>query len=413
MKEFYIKKECRLCTSEDLSVVLPLNNSPLCDAYVKEIKEQNFYSLNLCMCNSCGFVQIDTIIDPEIVYRDNLNVNSNGLDRHFESYAQDVSKFLDINEAKFIVDIDTHGEKLLCFFKQQGNDVLKIEPPYRVSNESNKNEFEIIRNFFNEDLAKEIVKNRAYADVITINNLYANIDDLINFTKALKILLAKDGVLIIESSYLLDMIDNMVFDFIYHEHLSYLSILPLVRFFKNYDMKLINLEKIDTKGGSMRYYFAKNNSKWEINSSVEVLIKKELDANININFFKRFEQKIKKIKSDLLEFLENYKDKKVVGYGASATSTTLITYFELDGYFSYLVDDNTDKIDRYSPGFNIPVYSSDKIEQDCVDLVVILAWRFYDIILAKRKKTLRNCKKIIIPLPELKVIDYSNNEGTN
>jgi hypothetical protein len=210
------------------------------------------------------------------------------------------------------------------------------------------------------------------------------------------VLLDSNGVLVIESSYLLDMIDNMVFDFIYHEHLSYFSILPLVRFFKQFDMQLIHVNEVGTKGGSLRYYWARNNSKWNPSLNVKELSLREVKAGINTEKFKDYEARIETVKFQLLEFLEKHKEDKIVGYGASATSTTLISNFGLHKYLSYLVDDNVDKVNTYSPGYHIPVYNFDRLKNEQPDVIVILAWRFKEVILKK----LSFFKGIIIvPLP--------------
>jgi hypothetical protein len=198
------------------------------------------------------------------------------------------------------------------------------------------------------------------------------------------------------------MIDNMVFDFIYHEHLSYFSILPLVRFFKQFDMQLIHVHEVGTKGGSLRYYWARNSSKWRVNFNVEKLKLREMNAEINFNKFKDYEKRIDNIRSELLDFLEENKGNKIVGYGASATSTTLISHFELHKYLAYLVDDNIDKVDTFSPGFHIPVYNIDRLKKDNPDIIIILAWRFRSEILNKIS-FLKGV--VVVPLPTLKKIN--------
>ncbi|MFA6189468.1 MAG: class I SAM-dependent methyltransferase [Sulfuricurvum sp.] len=403
MKEFYKRDSCRLCGSKHLDLALPLKKSPLCDAYIKEKKEQTFYDLNLYLCKECSFVQIDTVIDPEVIYRDYIYVTTSslGLVEHFEKYAHEVCDFLKLTESNLTVDIGSNEGTLLSYFKSIGHKVLGIEPSFKAAEIANQTGINTLPDFFNEELAKKIIDNYSHADLITINNLYANIDDLENFTKGVEFLLSKDGVLVIESSYLLDMINNMVFDFIYHEHLSYFSILPLMTFFKKFNMKLINLQEVGTKGGSMRYFFAKEGSKWNVHQSVEVLGKKEKDANVGLTLFQKWEEKINREKENLLEYLKPYKGKKIVGYGASATSTTLISHFGLHEYFSYLVDENPGKIDTFSPGYHIPVYGPEILNEDGIDVLIILAWRYKENILRK----LPNLNaKIIIPLPYFEVL---------
>ena len=401
MSVFYTRKNCRLCESQDIKVVLPLQNSPLCDAYIESPKKQEFYNLNLCLCNECGFVQIDTVVNPEDIYRDYIYVttSSPGLQKHFKDYALKVCSFLKLNESNLTVDIGSNDGTLLQFFKQHGHKVLGIEPSIKAAESANKNGIETLSEFFDIGLANKIVHKYGKANLITINNLFANVDNLKDFVEGLNILLDSNGVLVIESSYLLDMIDNMVFDFIYHEHLSYFSIIPLVRFFDQFDIQLIHVHEVGTKGGSLRYYWARKNAKWAPSLDVQHFSLREVKAGINTEKFNDYITRIENEKFQLIEFLEKYKEDKIVGYGASATSTTLISHFELHKYLSYLVDDNPDKINTYSPGYNIPVYKFDKLKDEKPDVIVILAWRFKEEILKK----LSFFKGIIIvPLPTFK-----------
>jgi len=162
-------------------------------------------------------------------------------------------------------------------------------------------------------------------------------------------------------------------------------------------MQLIHVDEVGTKGGSLRYYWARNNSKWGPNLNVKELSLREAQSGINTEKFKDYETRIETIKFQLLEFLEKHKEDKIVGYGASATSTTLISHFGLHKYFSYLVDDNTDKVNTYSPGYHLPVYSSKRLIEDKPDIIVILAWRFKDDIIKKLDNIFDG--NVVIPLP--------------
>ena len=407
MSNSYKKESCRLCASKNLSDVLVLNQSPLCDAYSMRPKQQEFYDLTLCLCNNCNFVQINTVINPEEIYRDYIYVTTSslGLQTHFESYALEVCNYLNLDESNLAVDIGSNDGTLLGYFKNNGLKILGIEPSTRAAKYANDHEIETIVDFFDDDVAFNVVNKYGKASLITINNLFANVDSLKEFIESLDILLDDDGVVVIESSYLLDMINNMIFDFIYHEHLSYFSILPLVNFFNQFNMRLIHVNKVGTKGGSLRYFWARNESKWVVDKSVNHLISEELLADINPRKFAEYNNQINTIKIDLKNFLDKYKGLKIVGYGASATSTTLISHLELQEYFSYLVDDNIDKIETFSPGYSIPVYSSQKLIEDMPDVVVILAWRF-------KEPILRNIKNftgvIVTPLPCFKVEKNAN-----
>ena len=398
-------KECRLCRGKKLSTVLPLNKSPLCDAYLKNKRKQQFYDLKLCLCDSCKFVQIDTVVDPKIIYRDYIYVTTSslGLIDHFKSYTDDICKTLKFKNKKFIIDIGSNDGTLLGYFKKKKHRVLGIEPSYRSVIEAKKNGIDSINEFFDDKVAKNIINDYGFADFISINNLFANVEDLNTFTKNLELILSPEGVIAIESSYLLNMINNMVFDFIYHEHLSYLSIFPLEIFLKKFGLRLIRIQKVGTKGGSLRYFIARNNSEWKVDKSVHEYKKIEKKFNVSKKTFVNFNKKINVINKELVNYLSKNKIFDTVGYGASATSTTLISHFKLNKKFKYLVDENPGKINTFSPGFHIPVYSSKRLKIDKPSIIVILAWRYKKQIIHKLKKMNLEAS-VVTPIPKLEVI---------
>ncbi|WP_061251931.1 class I SAM-dependent methyltransferase [Leptospira interrogans] len=404
MNHFYLRKDCRLCKSKDLIKVLPLTPTALCDAYVKERKEQDVYPLDLFQCKNCGFVQIECVVDPEIIYRDYIYVttSSSGLSNHFENYAKDVLEKLNLGAGSFVVDIGSNDGTLLSYFKARNAKVLGVEPSTKTAEDATNRGIETLPEFFDPNLARKIKEKVGQADLITVNNLYANIDDLHSFTEGLEYLLSPNGVVVIESSYLGDMVDNMVFDFIYHEHLSYFSILPLIKFFDSFGLRLIHLQHVGTKGGSFRYYWARKNSIHSVSEEVSKFIEIEKEKNMNESYFKKYADRINKVKAELIQELEKSKGKKkIIGYGASATSTTLIYHFGLENYVDYLVDDNPGKIDTYSPGLHIPVKHPDVLNSEGDAVLIVLAWRYFDLIRSK----LKNQKlTLICPLPYIQVI---------
>ncbi|AAN48793.1 class I SAM-dependent methyltransferase [Leptospira interrogans] len=404
MNHFYLRKDCRLCKSKNLIKVLPLTPTALCDAYVKERKEQDVYPLDLFQCKNCGFVQIECVVDPEIIYRDYIYVttSSSGLSNHFENYAKDVLEKLNLGAGSFVVDIGSNDGTLLSYFKARNAKVLGVEPSTKTAEDATNRGIETLPEFFDPNLARKIKEKVGQADLITVNNLYANIDDLHSFTEGLEYLLSPNGVVAIESSYLGDMVDNMVFDFIYHEHLSYFSILPLIKFFDSFGLRLIHLQHVGTKGGSFRYYWARKNSIHSVSEEVSKFIEIEKEKNMNESYFKKYADRINKVKAELIQELEKSKGKnKIIGYGASATSTTLIYHFGLEKYIDYLVDDNPGKIDTYSPGLHIPVKHPDVLNSEGDAVLIVLAWRYFDLIRSK----LKNQKlTLICPLPYIQVI---------
>ena len=409
MTDHYSRTACRLCTSKKLDLVLPLNQSPLCDAYITEPRRQDNYDLSVYLCRDCNFVQITTVVDPKIIYREYLyqTTSSSGLTNHFSNYANEVCESLKIDHSKLTVDIGSNDGTLLEFFRARNHRVLGIEPAAHIARDASLRGIETLPVFFDESEARKILFEYGSADLITINNLFANVDNLENFTRGLEILLSENGVLVIESSYLLEMIENMVFDFIYHEHLSYFSIFPLITFFKKFDLQLIRLQEVSTKGGSLRYFWARENSKWSVNSNVERLIERERKESIGIETFGKFWTRIEDAKSELNRFLQSVGDKKIVAYGASATSTTLIYQFELERYIYCIVDDNPSKHNLYSPGCHIPVLPSEVLYDQRPEYVLLLAWRYLKPIMDKHTAFVQEGGRFIVPLPEFQIIGRS------
>jgi hypothetical protein len=394
----YTRKDCRLCGSSNLDLVLSLGSSPLCDAYVLQPKSQEYFPLDVNLCEDCTFVQIDTVVNPEVIYRDYLykTTSSFGLDTHFSNYSDEVCEYLSYTDNKLVVDIGSNDGTLLSYFQNHNHRVIGVEPAVEIANAATNNGIETYPNFFDPDTARLIVSKQDEADLVTVNNLFANIDDLHEFMNAVDILLDSNGVFVVESSYLYKMIQNMVFDFIYHEHLSYLAARPLQTFMKKIGMHLINVDECHTKGGSLRYYFARMDSDWSVNDTVKDVLDAESSVDALRQSFDNFAVEIKQQRDKLRNFLDSFEDQKVVGYGASATSTTLISYFGLYDYLHYLVDDNIAKINTYSPGYNIPVYSADKLFTESADIIIVLAWRFRDEILKKISGL--SCR-VVTPLP--------------
>ena len=402
-RSFYLRKDCRLCHSRDLDLVVPLTPTALCDAYTRKKNHQEVYPLDLYLCNRCGFTQIECVIEPEVIYRDYLYVTTSSLEltNHFEQYAEDVTSRFHPHGKLSVMDIGSNDGTLLKHFKNKGMNVLGIEPAKEIAEQANFSGIDTIPEFFGLEVSESLKVKYGMFDVITINNLFANIDDLDDFVRSILNVLAPNGVITIESAYLPDMIDNLMFDFIYHEHLSCFSILPLERFLSKYDLRLVDLQHVHTKGGSMRYYFACNLSDHEVKETVGQLKKVEQGLELSTKKpYEKFNQRINECRDNLSSLMQSNRHKKMAGYGASATTTTFLYHFGLHDYLDFLVDDFPQKIGTYCPGYNLKVMESKDIYRNSIDIVLVIAWRYAEQIMNKHK----NFKgTFIVPLPEIKV----------
>jgi len=409
----YRRISCRGCDGHDLDLMLNLKPTPIGDAYVTGDKIdliQPKYPIELYMCKTCGLAQLLDVIDPDVLYGDYIyqTSSSSGLLSHFETYADNVSRRCNLRAGSLVVDIGSNDGTLLRCFQQRGMTVVGVEPASHIATVVSAQGIPSINDYFSPTLAQKIVNEYDNANLITANNVFANIDDLMSWVTGVNILLADDGVFVFESYYLLDLIENTVFDFIYHEHLSSFSVRPMQALFQRVGLCLIAVERVATKGGSLRYYVQRSNGPLKSDGTVNEMLMLEEDFGLyRKETFLKFSEKINRLKEKLLAFLSEAKrnGKSVVGFGASITCTTLIYHFEIGEYLEYLVDDNIAKQGRFSPGHHLPVLPAAAIGERKPDYVIILAWRFSSIIVEKYKDYLDGGGEFIVPLPEFKICE--------
>lgn len=334
-------------------------------------------------------------------------MSSPGLVKHFQSYSRDTVERIHPSPGSLIIEIGSNDGTLLGEFKKHGLRVLGIDPARKIAQSATKSGIETLPEFFSLPLAKRLKKKYGQASIIAANNVVANIDDLHEFLEGIKELLDPSGVFIFESFYLLDLMKNMVFDFIFHEHYSYFSIQPLLSFFKNHGMEFIDIKRVATKGGSLRYFVQFAGGPRKVSSRVVALSTHEAKFKLNkIETYKDFAYRIDRAKRKLQQLLKKLEQQKktITGFGASHTTTTLLYHFNLNKHIKFLIDENPSKLNTYSPGFHIPVFPTQVMYSKSPDYIVILAWRFANSIVAKNKKFTRDGGHFIIPLPRLRII---------
>jgi SAM-dependent methyltransferase len=405
---------CRMCGSSDLTLVYQLAPTPIGDAYVTAEQldlPQEKYPIDMFLCHNCGLVQLLDIIEPEVLYGNYIYMSSSSpeMQAHFPKYADEVIERIKPVPEALVVDIGSNDGSLLRHFKKAGLRVLGVEPASEIARTATANGVKTIPGFFTPVLALRIRQEYGPASIITANNVFANIDDLYSLTEGIKSLLAPEGVFIFESFYLADVIENKVFDFIYHEHLSAFSVAPVQSFFQHMGMQLIHVQRIPTKGGSLRYTVQLATGSRGVSPSVESMLDFEERIGLYISEkYKEFLMEIGRLKHITLTNLKKLKSDghSIAGYGASITGTTLIYHFNIGEYLDYLIDDNPAKQGRFSPGLHIPVYDPKLLYERKPDYVVILAWRFAEQIMRKQQEFLNQGGIFIIPLPEFRIVEH-------
>ena len=412
----YQRTDCRLCGATGLVQVLHLSPTPPADSYVPaESRDvaQPTIPLDLYRCPQCGHVQIGHVIDGEEVYLNYIyeTASTLGLDSHFIACADDVMRQFAPKAGGLVIDIGSNDGCLLHRFKEHGMNPLGIDPMPGIAEKASANGIPTLPDFFNEKYAEGLREKYGAASVVTSNNLVADTDDLIGFIDGVKRLMDTDSIFFFETFYLYLQIKNHVWDFTYHEHYSYFTVKPLVEFFERFGLEMIDVKPNLTKGGSMRCTLQLLGGSRTINQSVQEHIQLETDMGLHgdsvVQVFQNYQEKINRGRDDFRTVINAYlaDGKKVVGYGASATSTTLIYHYEMHNDFDYLVDDFSAKHGLFSPGVHIPVYDSSRLYEDRPDVIVILAWRYHEKILERHQQFIDEGGTIIIPLPEVRKIE--------
>ena len=403
-------KECRCCTGPLLDA-FQLPATPPADDYItsKELaRPQPFFPLDLAICQGCGLFQLKHVVNPCLLYKNFLYRTSNslGLVDHFKTYAAAVSARAG-GERGLVVDIGSNDGTLLRFFKDQGFSVLGVDPAETVAQEANDSGVPTIPKFFNAAVADEIIRQYGPASIVTTNNTFANIDDIHSFLVAIQRLLNREGLLVIETAYVVDHVEKMLFDNIYHEHLSYFSVSSLDVFFRRHGMHVVEAERVSTKGGSIRLYvkYAKAGST-TAKTAQELIELEQKRGFLELPRFKEYFCQLEVRKSKVQQLLSSLRSKGLLmaGYGASHSVTTLLFYFGVGEFFEFLVDDNPLKHGFLSPGYHLPVLPPEEIFLREIDYVAILAWQYNNAIYRRRVDWITKGKKFIELFPNPQIL---------
>ncbi|MFQ5764798.1 MAG: methyltransferase domain-containing protein [Rhodospirillales bacterium] len=402
---------CRLCGGGSLQRVLSLTPTPPANAFVAADAldaAQPSFPLDVHFCDGCGHVQLLDVVDPRLLFEDYVYVSgtSPAFVRHFEDYADAVIQRLDPGPGSLVVDIGSNDGTLLAAFKAREMRVLGVDPARAIAERATAGGIETKAEFFTPELAAGIRDRLGAAQVVTANNVFAHADDLSGLVEGVCGLLAADGVFVFEVSYLLDVVAKTLFDTIYHEHLAYHAVKPLVGFFEAHGMELFAAERVATHGGSLRGMVQARGGPREADGSVEAFVRLEEAAGLDeARTFVDFADRIDRLGAELRELTVSIraKGKSIAGFGAPAKATTLMHHFRLGPEtIDFIVDDSPLKQGLYTPGTHIPVLPPDALYQRRPDCVIVLAWNFAQPIMEKHSAFREGGGRFIVPLPELR-----------
>lgn len=403
---------CRLCGSQSLSEVLSLAPTPPANAFVSQAQlseTQPTFPLDIFFCDDCHHVQLLDVVDPSVLFENYVYVSGTSpvFVKHFEDYAGFIVETFAPAYGTLAFDIGSNDGTLLKHFKALGFKVLGVDPAKDIAAQATADGIETINGFFSADMAKDIRHSHGPASVITANNVFAHIDDLGGVLDGVHDLLHDDGVFVLEVSYLVNVFENTLFDTIYHEHLAYHTVGPLMRFMAAHGMELIGAQRVSSHGGSLRAIAQKTGGPKPVGISVGDLIALEHLLGLDkAETYRDFGKRINALKEELSGLLREKKaeGRTIAAFGAPAKATTLMYHFDIGpDLIDFIVDDSPLKQGLYSPGMHIPVVPSSAIYEKKPDDIIILAWNFADPIMEKHKAFQDAGGEFIVPLPNVAV----------
>jgi C-methyltransferase C-terminal domain/Putative zinc binding domain/Methyltransferase domain len=389
------KVKCQICGTVTIPGV-NLGNQPIGDLVLSRSqlnRPETFYPLKLQHCPECGLTQLSYIVNPQIVYKNFPFVSgtTQTATKHLQTLPAQLVKLQNLNAASFAVDIGSNDGTLLKGYIPYGIKFLGIDPsgdPVRIANEQG---IETLHAFFNEETAEYVRKKCGTADAISACGVFGHIADLESLMRGVKILLAKSGVFATDSQYWLDTLQRLHYDNMFHQHLRYYSMKPLIYLHQQYGMDVFDVERSEVYGGSIRV-FTCNTGEYPISERVKKLVALEekdnlYDEETNKSFSQKVEERRRKLFESVYRLVSE--GKKVIGIGAPAKASTICNYCRLGpDLIEYVTEVNPFRIGKYLPGVRIPIVDEEFMFEDPqpADAGILFAWNYYDEIVPKLRK---------------------------
>ena len=408
-KKWDNRDKCRLCNDYNLKVFLKLNPTPPANHFVSNPIVQEVIPLDVCICENCKHIQLIQIVDPCYQYSNYFYVSStsSSMSNHLKNNVLYFTNILNISKTDdYILEIGANdGVCIKHLLDNNFKNVIGIDPATNINKRHN---LPIICDFFGSNILESFKEKYQPFKLIYAFHCCAHIENIKDIFQTIYNLLHDNGVFIMEVGYFYSVLTNNLFDTIYHEHIDYHTCKAIQKFALSNNLLLYNVRENNIQGGSIQFFFCKNNNTMVIDNSVYQTIEKENIIELhNYDKLSLWQNKITLCGNDINYILNSFVSfgKKIAGYGASAKSTTFLYKYGLNNkLIDYIIDDSIYKQDFYSPGLHIPIKSINQLDIQKVDYIIILSWNFTEDIVKKLDIYRKTGLRIIIPFPEIKII---------
>jgi 2-polyprenyl-3-methyl-5-hydroxy-6-metoxy-1,4-benzoquinol methylase len=383
---------CRICDSGHLELVIDLGYQPWCNHFLKleEIGQEPFYPLRILYCHSCGTPQLDYTVKKEIMFENHTYISgvTSSLNKHFQQVAQEVdSKFFQDVGVKSVLDIGSNDGTQLQHFKTLGYDILGIESSKTTAKIATEAGIPTLNKFFNLDVAKRL---QHQFHVINASGVFFHLEDLHSVTEGIREALRSDGVFVVQFLYMKQIVENLAFDQIYHEHLLYYNLNTIEILLNRHNLSMFDAYISPIHGGSIIGFVTHQGQK-QPSDRLQALRQAEIEQKSNeISTYLKFAERIQQMKQEKLTYLQaaKQKGKTIFGFGAPAKGNTMLNYFGIGtNYLDCLVEKNSLRRGLYSPGMHIPIVMEQELEK-WPDIYYVLAWNFKKEILGNNQHLL-------------------------
>jgi hypothetical protein len=376
---------CRNCSQKLGHEFMDLGHCPPSNNYLTKLelnKKEQLFPLRTLVCNNCWFVQTEDFIAPDQLFKVDYGYLSSASKTwlgHCKKYATLITERLKLGPNTLVVEVASNDGYLLENFISLGIPCLGVEPTALAAGIARDKGQDVIEDFFSEELAVKIREERGPADLLVANNVFAHVPDIIDFSKGMKELLAKNGVITLEVPHLLSLMRENQFDTIYHEHFSYFSLFSIIKILGERGLRVFDVEKLNTHGGSLRVFACheEDMARVTLPSVQEVIDQEKVFGLYSLDKYSSFSKAADARCASFLLLVENCKKvgKSIAGFGAAAKGNTLLNYSGIkEGDIEYICDNSIGKQGKYTPGTHIPIVSPNKLRESPPSVVIIFPW---------------------------------------